>query len=294
LPNPQFGNEVKPRVVILLITACLPIPLLGDSVDDAVARLSSGEPAAIYKVLIDLRDSRDPRLVEPLWNILLGEDIFVRIPDETAARSHPVALKPLARALLAKSQGDVVALAIANLDSTNPVARREAAELLARFSQPAPDALTSLKTLLRDDSGAVRLAAIRAVGNQGTSAIKPLLAHLKKVAREPDVDEAAAVTTALARFRDDARTILPELTPYLDATKYPGMVISCVLQAVEPLGYARDAPEENWDLVLPALIRLKHQARNKVGKVPLKGLSLAEYIQERIEFRKRLRTSAPK
>ena len=285
---------MKLRLLFLLLTVSLSVRLFGDRVDDAVTQLSSGESSAIHAALVELRDSRDARLIEPLWSILLGQDIAVRIRDMTVAQSHKVPLKPLARNLLANCQGDVKSVALKNLTSTNSVARREAAELLSRFSQPVPEALALLKASLRDNDPHVRLAAIRGLGNQGPPAIQSLLAHLKRVAKEPDLDEVSAVSDMLGRFPQDARTILPELSSYLDASKYREIVIWHVLRAVEPLGYARDTPEENWDLVLPALARLKRQAKEGNKQVPSLGRSLAIEIPERIEFRKKVTKRLPK
>lgn len=182
-----------------------------------------------------------------------------------------------------------------NLTSTNPVARREAAKLLERLQRPVPKAVPALKTLLKDDYQDTRLAAIGALGCQGTPAIKLLLDHLERVSREPDVDEAHAVAEAFRRFSSDARAILPLLVPYLDASKHHGIVIDCVLTTVERLGYARDTPEENFDSVLPALARLVRQGKGEYKKkVPESCVIRAEELLARVDFRKKRMTTAPK
>ena len=101
------------------------------------------------------------------------------------------------------------------------------------------------------------------------------------------------VTTAaasLGAFKQQARSILPQLTDYLDAEKYSELQIYSILLGISDLAYVGDAPEQNWDLVLPSLKRLERQAQEGKGHVPYLARLLAHDIPQRIELIQILRS----
>jgi hypothetical protein len=250
----------------------------------------------VYKTLTEIQAMRDTRLVKPLWNFLIGDIGGVRIPDGNIIGYRWIPLKPPARDLLAKFEHKVAARAERNLTSTNPRARQEAAELISRFSKPSAYFLTPLRVLIEDDHLEVRLSAIAALGNLGRSSIQTLLARLSFLTSEPAGKELEAVTQALARrySKEDARKMLSQLMPYLDADKYPSMVIYHVLRTVEKLGYSCESgQEDSWDLVLPALARLKSQAEKKKTVMLYLAESLATYIPERVAARRKAANQPP-
>ncbi|MEI9896457.1 MAG: HEAT repeat domain-containing protein [Chthoniobacter sp.] len=145
--------------------------------EEIVQGVASGHPETIYQALLALQrsrdfvqDCRDPRLLEPFWNILLGPELSVRVPSNNIIGYTTATLKPDVRNLLAKSDGEVVALARQNIGSADPLVRAEAVGLFARFTQPVPEALAPLQALLRDDSQPVRMAALAALGKQDSPA----------------------------------------------------------------------------------------------------------------------------